>query len=53
MEWQSIRIVGASACVIFILHQKNPKDGEMCLLVPAHLGSPGQSPESCKMVVCV
>ena len=25
MEWQSIRIVGASACVIFILHQKIQK----------------------------
>jgi len=25
MGWQSIRIVGASACVIFILHQKIQK----------------------------
>ena len=32
---------------------ENPEDGEMYLLVPAHPGSPGQSPESCKMVVCV
>ena len=31
----------------------HPEDGEMYLLVPAHLGCPGQSPESCKMVVCV
>jgi len=32
---------------------RNPEDGEMYLLVPAHLGCPGQSPESCKIVVCV
>ena len=25
----------------------------MFLLVPAHPGSPGQNPESCKTVVCV
>jgi len=32
---------------------ENPEDGKMYLLVPAHPGCPGQSPESCKMVVCV
>jgi len=32
---------------------ENPEDGEMHLLVSAHSGCPGQSPESCKMVVCV
>jgi len=32
---------------------ENPEDGEMYLLVPAYPGCPGQSPESCKMVVCV
>jgi len=42
---------------------ENPEDGEMYLLVPAHgemyllvpaqQGYPRQSPESCKMVVCV
>jgi len=32
---------------------ENPEDGVMYLLVPAHLGCPGQSPDSCKMVVCV
>ena len=32
---------------------ENPEDGKMYLLVPAHLGFPGQSPESRKMVVCV
>jgi len=32
---------------------ENPEDGEMCLLVPAHPGCLGQSPESCKMVVCM
>jgi len=31
---------------------ENPEDGEMNLVVPAHQGCPGQSPESCKMVVC-
>ena len=31
-----------------------PENGEMYLLVLAHPGCPGQSPESCKMVVlCV
>ena len=35
--------------------QKNPEDGEMYLLEPAHPGCDnlGRSPESCKMVVCV
>ena len=32
---------------------ENPEDGKMYLLVPAHPGCPGQSPQSCKMVVCV
>jgi len=32
---------------------ENPEDGDMYLLVPAHLGCPGQSPESCKMIVYV
>jgi len=32
---------------------ENPEDGEMYLLVPAHLDCPSQSLESCKMVVCV
>ena len=32
---------------------ENPEDGKMYLLVPAHPGCPGQSPESHKMVVCV
>ena len=32
---------------------ENPEDGKMYLLVPAHPGCPGQSPESCKMVACV
>ena len=30
---------------------ENPEDGKMYLLVPAHLGCPRQSRESCKMVV--
>ena len=32
---------------------ENPEDGKMHLLLPAHLGCPRHSPESCKMVVCV
>jgi len=32
---------------------ENPEDGKMYLLVPAHPGCPGQSPQSRKMVVCV
>jgi len=54
MGWQSIQIVGASACVIFILLQKKPEDDKIYLLVPAQLGCPGQSSDSRKMVVvCV
>jgi len=30
---------------------ENPEDGEMYLVVPAHPGCPGQSPQSRKMVV--
>jgi len=34
MGWQSIRIVGASACVIFILHQKIQKMAKwLCVCV--------------------
>jgi len=32
---------------------ENPEDGKMYLLVPAHPACHRQSPESCKMVVCV
>jgi len=32
---------------------ENQEGGEMYLLVPAHPGCPGQSPETCKMVACV
>jgi len=32
---------------------ENLEDGEMYLLVPAYSGCPGQSPDSCKMVVCM
>ena len=53
MRWQSIQIVGVSACVIFIFAPENPEDGKIYFLVPAQLGCPRQSPESCKMVVCV
>jgi len=53
MGWQSIRIVGVSAYVTFIFAPENPEDGEMYLLVPAHPGCAGQSPESCKTVVYV
>jgi len=40
---------------LYYLHfaPENTKGGKMYLLVPAHPGCPGQSPESCKMVVCV
>jgi len=32
---------------------ETPEDGKMYLLVPAHPGCLGQSPESHRMVVCV
>ena len=51
--WQSIRIVGFVCLCYLHLAPKNPEDGEMYLLVPTHPGCPGQSPESCKMVVSV
>jgi len=41
-------------CVCYLhFAPENPEDGEMYLLIPAHPGCSGQSPESCKMVVCV
>jgi len=41
-------------CLCYLhIAPENPEDGQMYLLVPAHPGCPGQSPESCKMVVCV
>jgi len=48
--WQSIQIVGASACYLHFAPE-NPEDSEMYLLVLAHPGCPRQSPESRKMVV--
>jgi len=39
-------------CYYLHLHQKIQKMA-MYLLVPAHPGCPRQSPESCKMVVCM
>jgi len=51
--WQSIRIVGVSACVICILHQKIQKMAKCTFWYQLTQGCPGQSPESCKMVVCV
>jgi len=38
--------------VLSSFSRENPEDGEMYLLVPAHPGCPGQSPESRKMCVC-
>ena len=43
MGWQSI----------WHFAPENPEDGEMYLLVSAHPGCSGRSPESRKMVVCV
>ena len=41
------------AVIVILSAPENPEDGKMYFLVPAHLGCPGQSPESCKMVACV
>ena len=38
---------------VFSFAPENPEDGKMYLLVLAHAGCPGQSPQSRKMVVCV
>jgi len=52
--WQSIQMVGASACHCYLhFAPENPEDGEMYLVVPAHPGCPGESSESRKMVVRV
>jgi len=51
--WQSIRIVGASACVIFILHQKIQKMVKCTFWYWLTWVSAGQSPQSHKMVVVV
>ena len=41
-------------CLCYLrLAPENPEDSEMYLLVPAYLGCPRQSRESCKMVVYV
>ena len=40
-------------CLCYLHFVAENQDGEMYLLVPAHLGCPGQSLENCKMVVCV
>jgi len=43
-----------SVCLCYLhFAPENPEEGEMYLLVPAHPGCPGQSPKSCKMLVCV
>ena len=52
MGWQTIRIVAVSGCYLHFA-PGNPEDSEIYFLVPAHPGCPGQSPESCKMFVCV
>jgi len=52
MGWQSIRIVGASACYLHFAPE-NTEDGEMYLLVLAHPGCPRHTPESHKIVVVV
>jgi len=46
---------GCSCICLFYLHfaPENPEDGEMCLLILAHPGCPGHSPESHKTVVVV
>jgi len=40
-------------CLCFHFAPENPEDGKMYILVPAHTGCSGQSPQSRKMVVCV
>jgi len=40
-------------CLCYLYFAPENPDGEMYLLVPAQPGCPGQSPESCKMVMCV
>jgi len=53
MGWQSIWIVG-NACLCYLhFAPENPEDVKCALLVPAHPGCPGLSPESCKMGVSV
>ena len=48
---------GGSPSIVLVCYlyfaPENPEDGEMYLLLPAHPGYSGQSPESRKMVVCI
>jgi len=54
MGWQSIRIVGASACVIFILHQKIQKMVKYTFWYQLTWGVPDKVQRAVKKkVVCV
>jgi len=47
-----VSLDGLCLCLCYLhFAPENPEDGEMYLLLPAHPGCPGQSPENCKMVV--
>jgi len=51
--WMAVHLDWCVCLCYLHFAPENPEDGKMYLLVPAHPGSPGQSPESCKMIVCV
>ena len=54
LDWVAVHPDCWCICLCYLhFAPENPEDSEMYLLVLAHPGCPGQSPESCKMVVCV
>ena len=54
LDWVAVHPDCWYICLCYLhFAPENPEDGKMYLLVPAHPGCPRQSPESCKMVVCV
>jgi len=54
LDWVAVHPDCWCVCLCYLhFAPENSEDGEMYLLVPAHPGCPGQSPESCKMVVRV
>ena len=54
LDWVAVHPDCWCVCLCYLhFAPDNPEDGEVYLLVPADLGCPGQSPQSCKMVVSV
>jgi len=54
LDGVAVRLDCWCVCLCYLhFAPENPEDGKIYLLVRAHPGCPGQSPESSKLVVCV